>query len=310
MIINFEKNSIMKFIADYRDYCNNLVDEWLNQNFSAKKSNDPFLSSYSYPHIKGKNRLCLPIFTESMPEPYYGKIYDNSVTILNLHPSNNENDAGYLSRPVMNLIINHILGQYSNYAEAFPPLMKNHLYITAKKWWQRIDFSLKKLSNFPEVEQQPFVVEICPWHSDSWGYHEKKLLLKYNYLDTIIYKRSITPFVIGIIHSKLKVGIALSNLALEIIQKLLPTKTIRVWSKDESHGISWPNVSKTYDSVKITYLKVQIDNDWSNGFDIKTKQLKYIKILGISTLMGEIPKDEFWKKNGYIDQVLKYVLRY
>lgn len=233
----------MKSIADFKTHYNDLVNAWLNPNFSPQTSTNPFMAITTESWAE---KPCI----ESMPEPYYGKIDNNSIAILNLHPSNNRRDSNYLGRNVM---LSKINKNYAKYAEQFPPLT-SQIHHKANTWWNNLYNHLKQIKFQATFNDrlQPFGIEICPWHSKGWGYSQRKLLIKTNKLDQEVYDWVIIPFIYSILRSNCQIGIALSNFSGEIIQKICHVNSAKEWNINNL-AATWPNVSKKQDEVMFQY---------------------------------------------------------
>ena len=289
----------MKSIADFKNHYNQLVNDWFNNTFNT----NPFMVASKVGWI---DKNCVQL----MPEPYYGKIDNNSVTVLNLHPAYRKSELSVLDSASMS---KRIINTYDNYADSFPPLQSNHFYLRSHQWWQNL-LSKPQFSIIQECN--PFAIETCPWHSKGWGYHENKTLLKDNLLDKEIFDYVIMPYIVGIIYSKFKIGIAFSNLAVNILKKLLHinSKQIKEWNNCNCQQL-WPSVNSTQDKVKFYYLKLPISQIITKESEIfsdntlkkKITKIKYIKILGMSTPMGKQPDPAFWENNGVIDQIIKHI---
>lgn len=296
MIINFEKNSIMKSIADFKNHYNQLVNDWFNNTFST----NPFMAASKE---SWANLPCIGC----MPEPYYGKIDCNSVAILNLHPAFHGNDLSNLNRTIMAPIVG---GNYAKYAEAFPPLI-SYRYPMSTQWWQNLENHIKGVHNFQKTNKKPFAIEVCPWHAKQFGPPQKEIILSNATIYNEVYNYVIRPYLVGIVCSDFKIGIVLSNIAGDIIKTMLNIKRAkRLWNYKNSHYISWVTINNNFEKVTFAYIKVPVKHI-SQIFlesNIKMKQsYGYIKILCIGTPNGQLPKNDYWISNGVIDMIIKYI---
>lgn len=296
----------MKSIKNFENHYNTLIRKWYRSKYKG----------VAFIKINGQKPI-----TKTMPEPYYGNIRNNLYSILLLHPANNSEDKQYLSRKQMKSILNGI--DYATYATPFVQLdiSKKFHYPNEEDWWKKKNYKITQLSQLIADDNiRPFAIEIYPWHYTSWGLNETNYIKKHKAIHKEINQYVITPFIHGIDHSKLQIGLAISQEAVKILKEFEFTEDT-VWQQNNHQGItSWPKnkngqeVNKTF-----TYLKIRVpdniskdDDRWTNiqGQETTTNDLsiKCIKVLGIkATRHGELPGKNFWLPGGVIDQILNYI---
>lgn len=303
MIINFEKNSVMKSIRKFDRHYNSLIRKWLRSWYKDV----PFI------RINGQKPK-----TKTFPEPYYGNINDNLYSILFLHPANDSADKNYLSRKQMRLILNGI--DYATFATPFPQLATNFHYPREEAWWKEKIQRIATLSSLAcDDEKKPFALQIYPWHYDGWGQNETNYVKKkhtaiYNEIDRYV----ITPFIHGIDKSQLQIGLVITQEAVKILKDFGFTE-ITTWQENNHPLIThWPKDASGQEIRKLfTYLRIKRpdcismkDDRWANiqGLSVLNDSSRYIKVLGIkATTHGELPNAKFWHPGGVIDQIIQHI---
>lgn len=129
------------------------------------------------------------LYPELMPEPYIGDPYNCSAVIMNYNPgapyynlSTPKGCAAYKNDPVHHSrlsdptsMVYHYAGNYRQRVAAGGYLGRcvNPMYNTSgltkagKCWWcKRLDW-IKEL--IPTSNKLPFAIELCGWHSNTWG---------------------------------------------------------------------------------------------------------------------------------------------
>ncbi len=150
-----------------------MLENWINNwNVAIQewdKSPEDFFKKDIFSSIySGKNEFAL--LPEALPEPYFGNPYKNSAVILNLNPG-----------PVREELQNRLTGSfitegkavdnYYEFAKGFPYLT-NFRNNKGGDWWELRRNWLNRLIKIKTGNQStlnPFALEICPWHSQSWG---------------------------------------------------------------------------------------------------------------------------------------------
>jgi len=149
-------NSIQAFI----DYWNNFIYNWY-------KNPIPYFISNVNPWQYQIANL-LPD-ANALPEPYCGDPNNFSAIILNLNPGG---VTPNLQKHPNGLFIQGFMstGTYWHFAQTFPYLT-NYKASGGGIWWTRRDEWIKRLcaSNNRPSQKNPFAIDICPWHSKSWG---------------------------------------------------------------------------------------------------------------------------------------------
>jgi len=150
---------MMNTIQAFIEYWNNFIDDWYVKPI-------PHFISKNYPWSYLKNLLP---DADALPEPYCGDPYNFSAIILNLNPGG---VTANLQKHPNGLFIKDFKphGTYWDFAQNFPYL-DGYKTTGGGKWWTRRDKWIKRLCtsiNKP-TEKKPFGIDICPWHSKSWG---------------------------------------------------------------------------------------------------------------------------------------------
>ena len=143
-----------KTSQDYIAYWNDFINVWYK---------DPikYFNANNHPWEYLKN---LKQDADALPEPYCGDPDNFSAIIINLNPGS---VTPYLQQHPNGLFIKDFkpTGTYFNFAQNFPYLTK-YPETGGGKWWTRRDLWIKRLIN---TDNNPFAIDICPWHSKSWG---------------------------------------------------------------------------------------------------------------------------------------------
>lgn len=139
---------------DYINYWNVFIDEWYKDPINYFNSNN---NPWEYLENLKQD-------ADALPEPYCGDPSNFSAIIINLNPGS---VTPNLQQHPNGLFIKDFKpkGTYFNFAQNFPYLTK-YPKSGGGKWWIRRDKWIKRLIN---TEKSPFAIDICPWHSKSWG---------------------------------------------------------------------------------------------------------------------------------------------
>jgi hypothetical protein len=205
------------------------IQDW-NKSPEEFFRNDIFSTIYS-----GKDAFAL--LPESLPEPYFGNPYKNSAVILNLNP-------GPVREELQNRLTGTFITQgkaienYNEFAKGFPYLT-NFRNNKGGDWWELRKSWLNRLIKTKTGNQStlfPFALEICPWHSQSWG----KLNLAKN--ETKIYLENLFAIAEAINNnSELKVIVSVGKLYCKIFDYLGYRKLIEVNRYNfREFGLSYP----------------------------------------------------------------------
>lgn len=299
------------FIKHY----DNLVAGWLN----GKYSNDPFLKTQ-----KPGQGLLTPDYIATMPEPYYGNINDNLVTIVNLNPGYNDSpgnkpDCEVLS--VCNMLKLFRGGDYHGYAQNFPVLQQNPYHARCAKWWLDRIGKLVRLSGMSlpkglvygqtsciSSDWLPFALDLCPWHSRRWkeiGLSIQDMLDDVG-LQRLINQWFINPLVHGISHSKFGIGLAIGCPNIEML-KSVGFQAEMEWSGSNTHGLKWPRSNSGKNTVRrFVYLKLSKSPEddeerWKNITG------ECVKVLGMTANQMKLPRDEFYGPDSVLSQIINYI---
>lgn len=160
-----------KIITKWLDSWNNQIQEW-DANKKEFIKNDPFLNGLYY---SGKENKELINF--ALPEPYLGNPFESSAIILNLNP------GGFIKELQDSRIGSFVrkgkaIEDYYKFARIHPYFNEDYVKNAGKEvnggheWWERKNDRINQLLNLLKIDAgslHPFALEICPWHSKSFG---------------------------------------------------------------------------------------------------------------------------------------------
>ncbi|MDE6693009.1 MAG: hypothetical protein K2K05_06440, partial [Muribaculaceae bacterium] len=117
----------------------------------------------------------LNLYSELMPEPYWGDIDNNSIVFINFNPAGAEivshiDDSHISQRDNSDKVCGWLSPEYSKVAISFPLLAdKSEHYRCYKgaEWWQKRVQWMKQFG-IEDNEVKPFAIELCAWHSPKW----------------------------------------------------------------------------------------------------------------------------------------------
>lgn len=215
----------MPFTKFFND-CDTFLEAWLNNPATMANSSPFFQNSTSFLWSQYKY----------MPEPFLGNPYDCSAVILNLNPGNAEQDY-HCSHSRAQAIVKKGYSQFAKDFSIFPQNAGGYIW-----WFGRKGNSgrNKWISRFTGSDKKPFAIDLCPWHSKSWG--------KINFTAAVIKEindKVLTPAFAAVKNSQLKFVIAIGKSYIDVL-KSLGFVDVKTYDKN-SQLTSWPvGVNRTY----------------------------------------------------------------
>lgn len=282
---------------DFFKYHDDLFSQWLS--FGSHLWNDPYLlysdKLLSYPYIN------------LMPEGFYGNPEKCSIVFINLNPGytpfDDEVMIGRRSDPrslVPGKEVSKINsnGKYSDYFKTFPIGDSGYIRKNTYKWWvSRRDWLQRHLvmSSNADVNRNPFVIEICPWHSSKWNDAGLKLENKalVQHIDDFVIK----PAMFAVANSVCRYALAVGNLKTYIedlgfkqehdpVMSGISVYSHSTWGSLKT-GISWPSSGSRSGYNERKYVILSKHTNVEN-------QEKSLKILFTSTQSSnKAPSSDF-----------------
>lgn len=228
------------------------------------------------------NSKRLSPFIEYLPEPYYGDPDNISFVVIDLNPAlSHFNDCKKLYKAPGAFLYDFFNSHSSSYIafnKKFSPFNANsissigtRMEVPGAKWWQekRIKwinkFVDRFLANKPLVKSHsnPFVFELCPWHSDEWddaivtGMNSFLLNTVFNPAAEAV-KKSILPF--GFCFGK-GIGDLLISLGFKVIYQRDNSNPLSKWPLNNKGNL----VNRTYRLLESQNKDVYFLNLYADG---------------------------------------------
>lgn len=179
---------------NFYDECDQFIRNWHdNPEYCAEES--------IYLQVSGKKNSFLYEQKDYMPEPFLGNPERERclAVILNLNPAD-PMDKFRKGEGYVNQIIDD---GYSKRAKDWEIFESGD---GGDKWWTKRELWLKRVMDKKDANLKPFAIDICPWHSKSWGRlnYENKLVEE-------IKKNVLVPAFVAVKNSRLPFAIAIGK---------------------------------------------------------------------------------------------------
>ena len=236
-------------------------------------------------------------YIEYLPEPYYGDINNFSCVIIDLNPGlSHFNDCKKLYKAPGAFLYNFFhSASYSVFNNKYSPFNQSSISsigtpneIPGAKWWQekRVKWTKTFLAKYnsiingpsKDVQANPLVFELCPWHSPKW---DDKIVTGMNkHLANTVFtpaadaiKNSSIPF--GLCFGKV-IGDLLISLGFKVIYQRDNINPVNKWPLNEDKKL----VDRTYRFLEgyFNNEKVYFLNLYANGtfYAPSAKFIKYV----------------------------------
>lgn len=245
-------------IKNYNSYCDKLVEDWLNPNFSSTDTykNDFFLARSS--------KLKAPQYLDLMPELFFGDPDNNLAVMLNLNPGYGETNCNYIGK---NVVSERLSKGYSSFAKSFPYLSDPLFHPDAFCWWNRRERWIKEdiLDGKAPEGLHPFSIELCPWHSNSWNEALSGGLKDKNFLDFV--DNNVLPVIsYATKHSLTKAVLSIGKVYCDLYESLGFIHKQKEWEWGPNSNIqNWPCDPKTGKPKNVFFRSY-----YSEKYDLKT----------------------------------------
>lgn len=235
---------------DFYDYWDKVILNWRDNEQSPIHPTQAFWFRQGQRHID--------LLDNQLPEPYWGRIDDNSVTFINFNPGGEHDQCKWENRKRIDTISGYLSKNYSEKAIPFG-LLNDCFYLRKGKngkdyegtiWWRN---RIKWLDQFgissEDRQPMPFAIELCAWHSKKWkrANYDDEDLIKY-------ISEYFGPWLkLALEHSKYHLVLCVGR---EFVEKVLPL----VWG-EELKNITSEIFDKSIMDMENNCMKLYDDND-------------------------------------------------